>query len=117
MAALPLGVGTQRAKKVDPPEVRPQRVAEVELRVRALPQHEPAEPLLPRGTDHQIGIGLAAGVEVISDVLDVEHARHLLERRAAQRVLLQQAAYGIGDLAPSAVADRDVDQQPGLVAG
>ena len=32
-------------------------------------------------------------------------------------VLLQQGAYGVGDLAAAAVPDRDVDQQPVDVAG
>ena len=57
------------------PEVRPVGLAEVELRVRALPEQEAGQPLLAGGADHQVGVGLAPGVEVLGDVLDVEDAR------------------------------------------
>src|SRR5262249_33965192 len=40
-------VRSQRAQEVDFPEGWPVRVAEVELRVRALPEQEAAKPLLP----------------------------------------------------------------------
>jgi hypothetical protein len=43
---LPGGVGAQRPQEVDLAEGGPVSVAEVELRVRALPQQESAEPLL-----------------------------------------------------------------------
>lgn len=46
-AALALGVAADRAEEVDVPEVRPERLAEVELAERALPEQEAAEPLLP----------------------------------------------------------------------
>src|SRR5699024_1501150 len=46
--ALPRGVGTDRTQEVDLPEAGPVRLAEVELRVRALPQQEAAQALLPR---------------------------------------------------------------------
>src|SRR5262245_24971066 len=44
-AALAGGVGADRSQEVDPPEVRPQRLAEVELAVHALPEQEAAEAL------------------------------------------------------------------------
>ncbi len=68
VTALAQGVGPHRAQEVDPPEVRPVGLTEVELRPGALPQQEAAESLLPRGADHQVGIGLALGVEVVGDV-------------------------------------------------
>src|SRR5690348_7007792 len=43
--AMPRGVGPQRPEEVHPPEGRPVGVAEVELRVDALPQQEAAQPL------------------------------------------------------------------------
>src|SRR4051794_36192685 len=46
------GVRTDRTQEVDAPEVRPVGLAEVELRVRALPEQEAAESLLARGADH-----------------------------------------------------------------
>ena len=108
-AALALGVRPQRAQEVDAAEVGPVGLAEVELAVRALPEQEAAEPLLARGADHQVGVGLALGVEVLGDVLDVEDLGELLDRGALGGVLLQQRPYGVGDLAPPAVADGDVD--------
>src|SRR5690242_13670742 len=81
--SLALGVGPDGAQEVDAAEVGPEGLAEVELRLRALPQQEPAEPLLAGGADHQVGIGLALGVEVLGDVLDVDSAGELLHRDAA----------------------------------
>src|SRR3954468_16900473 len=63
--AVPLGIGAQRAEEVDASEVRPERVAEVELRVCALPEQEPAQPLLTGGADDEVGVRLAPGVEVL----------------------------------------------------
>src|SRR6478609_11581891 len=68
-------VGPDRAQEVDPAEVGPVGLTEVELRLRALPQQEATEPLLSRGADHQIGVRLALRV----DVLDVDHGRQVLE--------------------------------------
>ena len=116
-AALALGVRTDGPQEVDAAEVGPERLAEVELRVGALPEQEAAEPLLARGADHEVGVGLALGVEVIGDVLDVDHVGELIERRAAGGVLLEQRANGVGDLAATAITDRDVDQDAVDVAG
>ena len=85
--------------------------------MRALPEQEPAEPLLAGGADHQVGVGLALGVEVVGDVLDVEDLGELLEAGALGGVLGEQGADGVGDLAAAAVPDRDVDQQAVDVAG
>ena len=72
------------------PEVRPVDVAEVELRVRRLPEQEAGEALLPAGPDDQVRIGLPAGVEVLGDVLDVEDLSQFLDRPAGPGVLLEQ---------------------------
>src|SRR6185503_20436945 len=72
VAPFALCVGTQRPQEVDAAEVRPVGLTEVELAMGALPEQETTEPLLPRGADHQIGIGLTLGVEMVGDVLDVE---------------------------------------------
>src|SRR5581483_8030979 len=85
--------------------------------MRALPQHEAAEPLLARRTDHEIEVRLAAGVEMVGDVLDVENGRNLLERCTPRRVLLEQTADRVRDLPSPAVPDRDVDEQSGLLTG
>ena len=77
----------------------------------ALPEQEPGQPLLPGGADDQVRIGLAGGVEVLGDVLDVEQFGQFLDRGAPGRVLLQERADGVRDLPPAAVPDRDVDVQ------
>ena len=80
-------------------ELRPQGLGEIEFRVHGLPHEEAREPLLTGGADHEVGVRLAGRVEVLGDVVDVEQARDLLERRPLLRVLLEQCAYGVGDLA------------------
>ena len=57
-ASLPIGVAAQRSEEVDLPESRPVHVAEVELRVGALPQEEVGEALFAACADDQIRIGL-----------------------------------------------------------
>jgi len=49
-----------------------------------------AQALLAGGPDDQVGIRLATCVEMLGDVLDVEHLGQLLDRRAARRLLVQQ---------------------------
>ena len=50
-------------------------------------------------------------------MLDVDHPGQLLEGGALAGVLVQQGAYGVRDLAATAVPDRDVDEQPVHFAG
>src|SRR6516164_4087900 len=113
--AMPRGVRPQRAEEVHPPESRPVGVAEVELRVDALPQQEAAQPLLPRGADHQVRVGLSGRVQVVGDVLHVQDLGQLLDAGPLGRVVVQQRPYRVGDLPPPAVADGHVDQQPWVV--
>src|SRR5690242_9329628 len=61
-------VGPDRTQEIDAAEVGPVGLAEVELALRALPEQEAAEALLAGGSDHQVRIGLALGVEVLCDV-------------------------------------------------
>src|SRR6185312_16275124 len=81
-AAVPGGVVADRAQEVDLAEGRTVGLAEPALRVRRLPQQEARQPLLPRRADDEVGVGLAGGVEVLGDVVDVEHLGELLDRRA-----------------------------------
>jgi len=85
--------------------------------MRGLPEQEAGQPLLAAGADHQVGVGLPAGVEVFGDVVGVEESRDLLEGRPLLGVFLQQPTDRISDLPPAAVADRDVDQQSRPVDG
>ena len=86
-AAIARRVVADRAQEVDLAQVGSERLDEVELAVRALPQQEVAQPLLARGADHEVGIGLAAGVEVLADLLGGEARGELLERAALLVVL------------------------------
>src|SRR5262245_12630692 len=69
VAAVPGGVITQRAQEIHPPELRPVGLREPHLRVRALPQQEARQSLLPRCPADQIGIGLTRRVQVLRDRL------------------------------------------------
>ena len=51
----------------------------------ALPQQETAQALLARGADHQIGVGLPGGIEVLGNVLDVEDFGEFLKMTLAER--------------------------------
>src|SRR5674476_428710 len=75
-------VRTDGAQEVDTTERRPQRIAEVELRMHALPEQEAGQPLLARGTDHEIRIRLTLRVEVLGDVVDLEGCCDFFQRLA-----------------------------------
>src|SRR6476619_7194107 len=74
-ATVPAGIRPQCAQEVDVAEVRPVRLAEVELGRRALPEQEAAEPLLARRADHEVGVRLALRVEVLRDVVGRQRLR------------------------------------------
>src|SRR5215831_6842632 len=114
--AVPRGVGPQRPEEVHPPEGRPVGIAEVELRVDALPQQEAAQPLLPRGADHQVRVGLAGRVQVVGDVLHVQDLGQFLDAGSLGRVVVQQRPHRVGDLPPPAVAEATLTSSPGLCA-
>src|SRR6476469_2262756 len=114
---LALRVRADRAQEVHAAEVGPVRLAEVELAVRALPEQEAAEALLPRGADDEVGVRLALGVEVLGDVLDLQALGQLLDARAVGGVRREERAHGVGDLLAAAVADGDVDDHAVDVGG
>src|SRR4051794_12532033 len=97
-STMSLRVRPHRAQEVDLPEVGPECLTEVELAVGTLPEQESRQPLLPRGPDDEVRIGLTAGVEALGDVLDVEDLRALLDRAALLGLLVQERADGAGDL-------------------
>ena len=116
-SAIPRRVVADRAEEVDLAQIGSERLDEVELAVRALPEQEVAQALLPRGADHQVRVGLTAGVEVLADLLGREVRGELLERSALPAVLGDDAADRVDDLGAPAVADREIDVEPGLVPG
>src|SRR6185312_7665266 len=103
--SLPRAVAAQGAQEVDLPELRPVRVAEVELGVGRLPEQEVRQPLFPRGADDQVGLGLTGGVEVRGDVVDGQLVGNLREGGAAGRAVAEQVADGLDDFLPAAVPD------------
>src|SRR3954454_14106120 len=78
-------------------EVRPQLVAEHELRVRALPQQVVARALLPRGPDDQVGIVHLGRVEELAELV-------LTAALVADR--------SVEDLGPPTVVERDEQGDP-----
>ncbi|EGJ75002.1 putative oxidoreductase [Streptomyces sp. Tu6071] len=110
-------VVAHRAQEVDLAEGRPEDFAEVVLRVGTLPEHEAGEALLAARADDEVGVGLTAGVEVLGDEVDVDGLGEFLEARALAGGVVEEGADGVGDLLATAVADRDIDQYPGVARG
>src|SRR3954454_11633702 len=117
VAAIPSRIVTEGSQKVDLAQIGPEGLDEVELAVSALPEHEVAEALLARGADDQVGIRLPLRVEVLGDELGGQDLGQVVDRAAALAVAAHDAAHGIRDLAPAAVADGQVDVQPGAAGG
>src|SRR5689334_24586715 len=102
-ASMAAGELEQRGVERIGPEVGPQRVAAVELRVRRLPDEEVREPLLAAGPDHEIRVGQAGGVERGADRLLVD----LLGRDAARGETTER----VHELGAAGVVEGDVEQQ------
>src|SRR5262249_45533563 len=96
-ASLAVGVAAQGPQEGGLAEAGPVAIAEVELGVRALPEQEAGEALLATGPDDQVRIRLALRVEVLGDVVDVEHLGQFLDRAAGLRVLVEQGSNRVGD--------------------
>ena len=79
-------------------------------RVTALPEEEAGQPLLPRRADDQVRIRLALCVEVLGDVLDVQHLRDVLHRRSLMGMLVKQGPDSVDDLTTTAIADGHIDE-------
>src|SRR5688572_31239584 len=107
-APVPRREVADRAQEVDFAQVRAERLDEVELRMRALPEQEVTQPLLARRPDHEVGIRLATGVQVLPDLLGSEALGQFLERPALYPMLGDDAAHRVDDLAAAAVSDGEV---------
>src|SRR6185369_17419945 len=108
LAALELA---ERLEKLQLAEIRPQRLRDVDLRVRELPEEEIADPHLPARPDEEIGIGDTGGAErggdeVLIDLLGVEVAATHAPR---------DRPHGVGQLLAPAVAHREDHRHPGVV--
>src|SRR5216117_3155780 len=72
-AALALPVRGKRRVERRSIEVGPQRVGEIELRIRQLPEEKIADALLPSGADEQVRLGRVAHRQVGRERRLVEH--------------------------------------------
>src|SRR5829696_4363308 len=94
-------------------EIGPELRDEDEFRIRALPGQEVRDALLTGGADDEVGVGNAAGVEL------------LLERRHVDSLWVEQAVLHAagertgcsGDLLPSTVVEGDDEGQPVVSLG
>src|SRR5581483_12156103 len=75
---IPVLVAPDRPHEIDLAEGGPVGVAEVELAVGALPQHEAREAHLPAGPDDQVRVGSVLGVEVLLDRVRRQIAKDVL---------------------------------------
>jgi hypothetical protein len=71
------------SEKVNPAKIWPQGLSEVELAVRALPKQEAAEALFTRGSDKQVRIWLATGIEILGNEFRCHKFGKLLNGAAA----------------------------------
>src|SRR5690606_22387812 len=92
-------------------------LAEVELAVGALPHEESAQALLAGGANHEFGIRLALGVQVLRDLLDRDAVGELLGGLARGEAVAQVGAHGIGYLVATSVPDGDVDVEAAVARG
>jgi hypothetical protein len=88
---------------------------EVELAMRALPQHEVRKPLLPRGANDEVGIGQASRVEVSADQLGRKLFCQVVDTAAFGLVLGDDTAHGIGYLRTTAIANSQVHMKSRVV--
>src|ERR1035437_8553831 len=93
------------ARKVGPASIR-----DPNLRISDLPQKEIAQAHLSAGADEQVGIGKAAGVEMVGDDL----FRYCCLRIAAALHLFQYGVEGIRQFGPGAVIQGDVQDHTGV---
>src|SRR5690625_739430 len=69
---LPRLEAAQRPQEIHFTELRPERLTEVVLAVRRLPQQEPGQADLAAGADNEIRIGQPGRVQVLADLLCAE---------------------------------------------
>src|SRR3954447_5195213 len=93
------------------PEVGPEHLRHVDLGVGDLPEEEVRYAQLAAGADQEIGIVDVRGVEVIAE-------ERFVDDRVAHLLLSEDghdAIDGVDDLRASAVVERDLEQQAGVL--
>ncbi len=102
-AALPPAEMLDRGVELALVEVRPQRVAEVQLGVGEIPQQEIADALLAAGADQQVGIRQTGQRQLLAELRLVDVVRAQLAGDAA----LGELPRGASDVPAPAVRDGD----------
>src|SRR5262249_45970486 len=104
-------IAPDRSKEIDLPEDRPMRIAEIELAVGTLPEHESRQTHLAAGANDEIGVRAVVRVEVLCDRLGRQSAQDLVGCLPAREAVVEVALDRIDDLRASAIADADVQEQ------
>src|SRR3979411_2791404 len=100
-APPPCLIAAQRTEEVDLSEVGPEHDGEIELRVDALPEQEPAQTKLTAGAQDEIGVGEVAAVQEGGQRLRLERAQRPLHRASAHIVGGRPAPERVDDLLPA----------------
>ena len=91
-------------------------IAEVILRISALPEQKARESDLSAGSDDQVGVGHSSGVKIGGEGFGGEIAQSLLEA-AFRIVVLHITAKGIRDLFAPTISDGDVEYETVVMFG
>ena len=110
-ALSPLIIG-ERAEELVTPEVRPQRVGDVDFGVGKLPQQEVTQAKLFPGADEQIRVGEVSRPQVLGKKFFIDRCGV----EAARPRLCCQGTNRGDDLLTGAVTDRQYDRQAVVVA-
>src|ERR1700722_10501830 len=110
---LPGGVVLQRGLERRRVEIRPKPVGEIQLGIGQVPQQEVADALFAAGANEQVRV---------ADITQRQRRSksRLIELRWRELMALdlqRQAACRVHDVAPAAVAERDLQQQAGVRGG
>lgn len=71
-------IASDRPQEVDLPEGWPMRIAEVELRIGALPEHEAREPHLSARANDQIGVWAIMRVQILVQGVRAQASQNLV---------------------------------------
>src|SRR4029079_13530560 len=108
VSPVALLIREDRFDEVPTPEIGPQSICHVDLRIRDLPQQVIADAHFAAGADEEIRIGLTGRVEKTREPLFVENF--------GTHTKLDGASRRIDDFGAAAVVERDVEQHPAAVA-
>src|SRR5262249_13392688 len=108
MAPVAPLVRADRPQQIALAEGRPIDIDDAELGVCQLPQEKVGHPLRPRGTDHEVRVGHAAGIQVLGHALFTD----VLQAELAVRMSDEDALDRVPQLLLGAVAQADREHQP-----